>query len=98
MNHASLHHRNKISEALGQFLDLNRDATNEDVRAFLVEQFQACCVLLSPITNMISSDDFLKAFCYTNVFQSSVRLSLHLSQPAHLGCALLEVRPAQYQT
>ena len=40
MNHASLHHRNQISEALGpQFLALNSDATNEDVHAFLVEQF-----------------------------------------------------------
>ena len=84
MNHASLHHRNLISESLGQFLAQNRDATNEDVHAFLVEQFQACGISLAPITNMISSDDFLKAFGYTNVFQSSVSIYLYqLTLAAH---------------
>ena len=84
MNHASLHHRNLISKSLGQFLVLNRGATNEDVHTFLVEQFQECCVPLAPITNMISSDDFLKALGYTNVFQSSVSIYLYqLTLAAH---------------
>lgn len=72
INHTGVHKREVISSALATFVMESQAINKDTVDAFLTEQFALHSVDLDPNGKYLASEDFISAFGFQNVFQSSV--------------------------
>jgi len=77
VSHTKVPQREEISSALATFVAESKDNIDEDrINAFLLDQFAAHGLDIEPNGKFLASPDFLTAFGFKQVFQSSIATHL----------------------